>query len=257
MISSFFRKSEIVLDCFTYNYSAFENAKIDHAIKYMPEWWKKTPSINDKNQPTIKNCVGLLDYYKKGIVIPSWFELELVVAEKNNPENQWYRWNASDKMISTELSHDPLQFEKFAKEDGKNFKINSPWALQTREDLHFLWSDPFWNNKKENLGLTILPAAVNFKYQHSSHISFYLENQTQEKNFYIEPLSPLVMLHPLTEKTIVIKHHLVSKEEWDQKISRFNSMLLENSPRNLISKYSKKIKLNDKIDKINQCPFKK
>jgi predicted metallo-beta-lactamase superfamily hydrolase len=65
------------------------------------------------------------------------------------------------------------------------------------------------------------------------------------------------MLHTLTEKKIIIKHHLVSKEEWDQKISRFNSMLLENSPRNLISKYSRKIKLNDKIAKINQCPFKK
>ena len=72
----FIKQEEIVLDCFTHLAYAYDYAKIDWAMKYAPDWWRELPSkVPDSNPPlvTLKHCNAVIEYYKKGIVIPSWF----------------------------------------------------------------------------------------------------------------------------------------------------------------------------------------
>ena len=70
----FTRSKEIVIDCFTHLDYAYDNAKIDHGSKYLPEWWRTTPTAVPNISPelvSIKHCTGLIEYYKKGIVLPA------------------------------------------------------------------------------------------------------------------------------------------------------------------------------------------
>ena len=73
-----FKKKKVVLECFTDNDIAFNYAKIERMDKFFPEWWKKTKKYSDKGIPTIKGCVGFIDYYKKGITIPSWNRIKFL-----------------------------------------------------------------------------------------------------------------------------------------------------------------------------------
>ena len=200
----FTKNKEIVLDCFTSVSHAYDHAKIDHAVKYLPDWWKKTPKIKE-NYGTIKNCVGLMEYYRRGIVIPSWFESEFTIFEENNPENCWWEWVSSDSQFSTNNSHPPEQFSEFAGTTGKNIKINSPWLFKTKEELYFSWTQPTWNLRNLLWDFTILPALNNFKYQHFTNINLFVENKNMQIKWVIPPLIPLVIMHPLTEKKILNK----------------------------------------------------
>jgi hypothetical protein len=255
MFDFFIKRKEIVLDCFTHNYSAYENAKIDYAYKYMPEWWKKTPSFDETtNYATIKNCVAFIDFYKKGLCIPSWFELDMKINVANDPNNILYEWNASNSDFS-ESSHDQSQFVNFSENAGKNFKITSPWLFKEKSDIKFVWSQPTWNLKSLIFNMSVLPGVVSFKHQHSTHINFYISNRMYEQQLSIEPLTPLVILHPMSDKKIKVVNHLISKDEWDNRMGALNNMTLVNTSQRLIKKYSKKVKLNEKIENVKKCPF--
>jgi hypothetical protein len=121
-IKSFCHSEESVLHCYTFLPHVHEYAKIDYAINYAPSWWRETPAqLSNPTSNTIKSCVAVLDYFKKGIVIPSWFEMDLVINSKSNPE--WYTWVGSSSDLDTDNSHRPEQFAGFAGESGKNIKI--------------------------------------------------------------------------------------------------------------------------------------
>jgi hypothetical protein len=252
----FKKKNTIVLDCFTWSNHAYEYAKIDHAIKYIPDWWKNTPkTMFKKEHATIKNCPGFIDLYKKGIVIPSWFDIELCVYEKNNSEGNWFAFNASNEDVSTSNSHEPYQFDGFCESDGKNLKFTSPWRFKTNENVNFLCSQPTWNHRSLIQNMTFLPGIVNFKYQNDTDMNYFVISGTEKKFLNIESLTPLVIMHPLTEKNIVIKNHLVTKEEYDKKFQTFKGMFLSKTKDHLINLYKKRKKLVNKLDDIKKCPF--
>jgi hypothetical protein len=251
MFDFFIKKKEIVLDCFTYVPHAYDYAKIDQAVKYFPDWWKSTPKLLDSGSATIKNCVGLIDYYKKGIVIPSWFALEVNVFEHGNSE--WFSWESSNHSVATNESHVPEQFYNFTGDQGKNLKITSPWAFKTKEDIYFTWSQPTWSHRSLLQYITALPAVVNFKYQHSTNLNFFVINKHEVQKFTIPPIEPLIILHPMTEKTVSIKNHLVSKEEWDR-IFGLDRFVFNRNSLDTLNFYKKRKKLHQKLDQ-SKCPF--
>jgi hypothetical protein len=256
MFNFFIKKSEIVLDCFTHNHSAYENAKIDYAYKYMPEWWRKTPRINEStDQATIKNCVAFIDFYTKGICIPSWFEFEMKINKLDNPDNIWYQWQASDETFSASNSHQPSQFINFSENDGKNFKINSPWLFKEKDDVKFVWSQPTWSLKSIIFNAAILPGVISFKHQHATNINFFISNRTYEQEFSIQPLTPLVILHPMSDKKVKIVNHLISKEEWNNKMNNLNTMVLGTTTEKITKAYNTKVNLSEKIENVKKCPF--
>jgi hypothetical protein len=250
----FNKSKEIVLDCFTHVPYVYDHAKIDHATKFIPNWWKETPAVNVDSEATIKNCPGFIEFYKKGIVIPSWFEMDVDILEQGNPE--LYRWQASNQDVNTDNSHKPSQFFGFAGESGKNIKITSPWAFRTKEEIYFTWTQPTWNMRDLLCDLTILPATVNYKFQHATEINFFIVNQLQSKKINISPLTPLAILHPLTERKIKIKNHLVSKEEW-LRIFGVDRFLFRRNSDDAVKFYNRKKKLQTSIEEKSSCPFKK
>lgn len=258
----FFKKPEVVLDCFTTSDRVYEIAKINHASKYFPDWWKKTPKWDDDVRlPTIKHCVGFNDFFKSGIVIPSWFEMNIIVLPKNDAS--YIKWSCSNDMVQTDNCHPIQQFHKFSFSKtniGNNFKINSPWKFRTKNLIHFTWTQPTWNQRDMISCMNILPGVMNFKYQFSTEINFLVTNDDKEKHITIYPLTPLVIMHPMTEKKVIIKTHLIDDRE-DKKIFSYSldyTHYNHNEKGSYFpSNYKKRKKLIDQLDSMNECPFKK
>lgn len=259
MLSFLFKKKEVVLDCFTFIEHAYQYAPISSAVHHIPNWWKNTQKINnDGNSATIKNCAGFIDHYKKGIVIPSWFEAELTIHEQNNIDNRWWDFKSSleDNEFSVAGSHHQGQFAGFALDNGHNIKIDSCWIFKTKEEVFFSWTQPTWNMRSVLDHITVLPAVLEFKRQHGTNINLFVTNKLNSVKIIIQPMIPLVMLHPLTERKVTVKNHLVSYSEWN-KIAHggLNKMIMKNSVQNQINMYKKRKQL-DKIANERGCPFR-
>lgn len=249
----FFKKEKIVLECFTCIPAVYDNAKIKNSSNYFPEWWKNTPKIFE-NKNTIKSCRGFIDYFKDGIVIPSWFEVDIHVYTKNDLEQRSFKVQYSNNYVDLSDSHDSIQFLNFAKNTGRNIKIRSPWAFKTRSDINFLWTQPTWHMRESFNKISVLPAVVNFKYQHHTHINFFLELGDNEYTVNIPPITPLVMIHPMTEKRVEIKNHLVDEKEFNR-IFSIESLILNRNLQDESKEYERKKQLLNKIEEIEKCPF--
>lgn len=266
LVNFFFKKKEIVLDCFTHTPHAYDCANIDTALNHMPEWFKKTPKTekdadgNDIPEAvTIKNCPGVIDFYKKGIVIPSWFTMNLKINTFLDTENPAFSFEASNDNVHTTNSHNPLQFKRFAGEHGGNIKLSCPWAFKTKEDLYFTWTQPTWSLRNFTGSLTILPAVVNYRYNHGTEINYFVEAKAHVQEIIIPPLTPLVVLHPMTERTVVIKNHLVTIEEFNR-VHGVHRLLFQRGGPDAIGFYQTKKKLIDRIESQNEitqskCPY--
>jgi hypothetical protein len=266
LVNFFFKKKEIVLDCFTHVPYAYDYAKIDSSLNYIPEWFKNTPKVekdeNGNQIPelvTIKNCVAFIELYKKGIVIPSWFSMDLKINTDSNTEKQPVEWEASNDMVHTRNSHHPDQFKRYAGPHGGNVKISSPWAFKTQEEIYFTWTQPTWSLRNFTGSLTLLPAVVNYKYNHSTEINYFVEEKPQVQELTIPPLTPLVMLHPMTERTVVIKNHLVTLDEFNR-IHGVHRMFFHRGGKDSMGLYQAKKKIIERVESQNEqtnskCPY--
>lgn len=251
MINIFKKPSKIVVDCFCVLDYVYDYTPIDHGTKFYPEWWKDTPSTcQNGNNLTIKNCVGLIEFYKKSIIIPSWFEMDLTVYSKNDPEKRYYSYESSNQHTVDKQSHHSSQFEKYALSDGSNMKLESPWCIRTPESLSWTWTQPTWNLRKDLQNFVILPAVMNFKYQHSTNINFFLINENNEKRTIIKPNTPLVALHPMTDKEIEIKRHLVGEKEF-RRLMNIDNLFLRRDAKENAKIYSQKKNFIDRMG----CPI--
>ena len=217
----FKKEDDIVLDCYTYLPYVYETAKINYAYKYIPDWWKKTPKITtDTNEASIKNCLGLKEYFKTGIVIPAWFGLQLKIHPLNHPEKMTYSYQSSTDHFK-DISHSISQFSLFADHNKVNFKMHSPWLIKCEEPINFVWSHPLYSlSTQTDKNFDIMPAVVNYKYQHDTNINAVItQEEDHEKYLEIEPLNPLIIMHPMSDRRVKFRYHLVSQEEWFQKNS--------------------------------------
>lgn len=250
----FFKKKKIVLDCFTSVPFVYDNCQINYGSRYYPDWWKDTPKELE-NYNTIKSCRAFIDYYKEGIVIPSWFEADVDLYPIGDLENKWFKIRYSNDQVDLSQSHDSIQFANFAQSYGRNIKIKSPWAFRTNNNVSFAWTQPIWSNRNFYKHFSLLPGVINFKYQHHTHINFFIELSEQSKTITIPPLTPLVMLHPLTDSKVEIKNHLVSEKEYDRIFSK-EELILNRNLSDESKEFERKKTLSKKIDDIKQCPFK-
>jgi hypothetical protein len=250
----FIKKSEIVLDCFTDLPHAYDFAKINRAIKFLPEWWKDTPKL-ENNRPTIKNCQGLIDFYLNGIAIPSWFNLQFKIysLEDSVNGNRW-EWRSSTDDLKVDY-HSLEQFFRFSEQDSTNVKIMSPWLFKTKENVFFSMTQPTWNHREWLNHLVVLPGLLNFKDQHRTNINFLAINGPLEKRISIDPLTPLVILHCMSDKKVVIKNHLVDTKEIER-MDGYHKFVFKQSHQEIINKRSERKKLFDKVEEIDSCPFK-
>jgi hypothetical protein len=210
----FFKKPNIVVDCFTDNPKAFEFAKPDHAIKFIPDWWKNIPvSYVPKDSffkhPTLKGCDGIKNNFKHGIVIPMWCDFAIEISPKGI---DYFRYQFGDH-ASQVSSHPYKQFNNYIKEEEiLHVKFHSPWYLSCKKNIYWAWTDPKWNTIKVN-DYVVLPGITSFKYQRSTNINVLFYKGEKTKIIEIKYNTPLMHIIPLSDKKLILKHHLVDETE--------------------------------------------
>ena len=189
-------------------------------------WWNKLPTIpRDNVDPTkanMKTCVGFIDFYKNAISLPSCFELMINYDKENNETINWfppasqngtnsYQDFAKDSYSPIVEVHHPAQWGD-AFPDMRQFKYIYPWHVEGPKNHKFLITNNFWQTKKD---LQVLNGVLDFYYQHSLNLQFFMKAESQEVVFkYGE--SPAVLV-PLNEKIkYKINYNYVSKEEWNR-----------------------------------------
>tara|TARA_R110000803_G_C11887749_1_gene310571 strand:+ start:54 stop:845 length:792 start_codon:yes stop_codon:yes gene_type:complete len=263
MIPFLRRKKEgpIFLDCYTSSHYAYNHAKIDHARKYIPEWWKREPAYLEGDKVTIKHCSAFTDYYATGIVIPLWGEVEITVHPLGERDGtfSWVSSNLDFDLHST--AHGKAQWEGFGNDNLTNIKFVSPWILKTREVVQFAWSQPTWSQPDTFNGLTALPGVMQFKTQGATNINYVVESKAETQTFNLQPLTPLAIMHPMTERKVEIRHHFVTEEKLEHIGRRGGGMLLGAGEADVLHGSSatlrkKKAAFWKKADELNKCPFK-
>ena len=245
----FFRKPKLIVDAFipeTYQHT-FEYSPVDYATKFYPDWWKNLPKVktpyfgvehNDvivTENTNMKYCEGLTNEYKNSIIIPMWTDFFF----KYNQDGSWL-WKFADYQSKGE-SH-PLTQRLGFKENFLHFKLVSPWAFKSDKDVYFQTNMPYYNYTKE-LNYENIPGTLEFYYQPTTNINLFIKNKPSE--VFIEFNKPILHLKPLSERTLVLKKHMMSVKEYYSKFSP--------APFTFKKRFLTFKKLKEKKEK--KCPF--
>lgn len=244
-----FKPKSIVIDAFTIHRAVYELYKPENSIKFFPEEIKSIPNYYDdidvhtkitKKSSTIRKCVGLIDYYKTGFILPMWTDFIC------QPQTAMHK--------ETALALIPLPFE-YNSHDRKQFsgifeeyfhvKLSSPWFFKDTTGTKFSWNSASWNLHKHMNNFTIPPAVISFEHQSQTNVNMFINKYSD--NFTLYAGTPLVHLTAISDSKVIIKHHLVDEKEI-LKIGIPNDFSDITSER-----YNKWVKQSSK-NKI-KCPF--
>lgn len=234
MFDIFHKKKTIHVDALTNNPAIFEHHPIQPSLKFIPAHLKNMSSVYYKTlqngidipQSTVKNCPGIFDIFSTGYTIPLWSDLILEVGE-----NEWKYVFADgySSIISHEMQQLPAQWQNLF-----HLKFISPWLITEKIGIKWLWIKNLWNDL-ENQGLPTMPAVVEYKHQHSTHVNML--HSKHEKKYQLTAGTPLVQLVPMTESKVKVNYHCVDNKE-------FEKIRLKNSQTFFTNNYRKQKKLN-------------
>jgi hypothetical protein len=233
----------VVLDCYTNSAGLFNYAKIKKASAYIPQWWKDLPLTNNHRghpTPTMKGCVGFVELYKQGFILPLWSDLHLELGPIGTKD---YYYKFSDGRSSITVHSQEQRGEMCDEYAYQHLKFENPWAIRCEEDINFLMTGVEYNQDRPEK-MRVLPGIVNFKYQHGANINVIWAREAESKTHLLEFNSPLAHLIPLTERKVELRLHLVSNEIY--------TSMREIS---LSTTFLKKYKINKNVVKENGCPF--
>lgn len=113
------------------------------ARNFIPSWYKKTPSTNNKNETivghnyknlplmrTVKTCPSFHDVFNDGLVLVSPCDIHIGLFDNDNT----YRWEVAIKHQDIRLeTHDDLQFLDYydSQKIRQVFKLVSPFYFKT------------------------------------------------------------------------------------------------------------------------------
>ena len=216
----FKKRSKIYVDAFTNNAAVEKYFQIQHTRDTVPDWFKKlSPTLDRTNEfkikhkvATLKHCEGFVSLFKKGLMLPLWADL---IIETFNDGSVNYSFSAPETRGID--FHDKEQL-------GQSFnnyihmKLLSPWLLEEKTGVSWMFLHPSWNSIEHLFDYHAVPGLLNFKYQPSCHVNLLLPKKQQR--IELSAGLPMAQMIPMSEKEIVIKHHLISYEEFDKKILR-------------------------------------
>lgn len=248
-----FKKKPLVLDCFTHIPPVFMFSKPVLGKHALPDWWRALP--NNKNRlswgdPTktnnMRGCVGVIDYYKNSVVLPLWSDLDVTVGPAGDDT---YRYQFSDGFSSIE-PHSHQQYQGFA--DPAHFqhlKLVSPWAFRTKDSVSWVASWPTYNETSPNKYL-ILPGTNNFAYSPGTNVQMLVFKQPgQPVELALTHGTPMYAFHPLTDRPVDIRTHLVSDDEFKRATAA--------SCTYKFNKAGMSTRLLIKRGEVQQCPIHK
>ena len=138
------KKRKLVLDLFTHRQMIFDAAKPKHAPHFYPEWWKKVKTeqqIGNELFPTatIRRCMGFVDHYKHGFIIPMWSDLRVELGPVGDP---FFRAQFSDSTTTINSHPAELRGSYLPDTHYQHLKLHTPWAAKCKEDVYFKWEQP-------------------------------------------------------------------------------------------------------------------
>jgi hypothetical protein len=241
------KKKQLHIDCFTNRPDLYSLLPVTKSNKAFPAWWKDLPKVYDSNVSpvplhTMKSCVGFTEYFKNSFYIPFWTDAHFSVS----PGYQTGLNYAFADGTTTATVH-PVEERGTFLDPNKyqHLKIHSPWAIECKEDIKFLFNQNTWcfTTPEEFI---IPPGIVDFKYQKNTNYNLFLPYTGQSRNVFISAGSPIVTYFPMTEKEVVIHNHLLDDIEF-KKRREANSAIFS---------FGNRYRLNKSLmDSKKSCPF--
>lgn len=223
-----FKKRKLVLDLFTHRQMIFDAAKPKLAPHFYPDWWKEVKTemqVGDELFPTatIRRCMGFVDHYKNGFIIPMWSDLRVELGPIGDP---FFRAQFSDNTTSIGQHPATIRGSYLPDSHYQHLKLFTPWAAKCKEDVYWKWEQPTWSYRNPNKSI-VLPGTIEYKYQYSMNANLMFAREAGNTMVEIPFQQPLVHVTPLTERDLELRYHMVSKEEYDtlmqgEKLSNIN-----------------------------------
>jgi hypothetical protein len=198
------------------------------AIKFIPNWWKKTfltspeVSFNVKNAGNVKNCPSFIDYFSNGVIVPMWVDSILYF----NKDTKEWRWETADKKFAW-ANHSLPQFLDTVSYSYVNkpahfvFKAVSPWRIITPKGYSVLQLPLFYH---QNDDFSVLPGIIDSDYYHQANPQVLFHSNNSE--IFIKRGTPLVQYIPFKRKTLNLKVSDATQKEndiFDLENLRFNT----------------------------------
>jgi hypothetical protein len=241
----FFKRKKIVVDAFTYDVGYYEFGAPQKASRFFPNWWKGVPStINEVTnggmvveRDSIRNCVGFIEWYKRGFVIPLWSDLVLETFDDGS-----YSYQFAARQSPEITTHSPSQYG-YAINDVIHCKIEPPWRFQEKTGVYFACVEPKWNYLDRDITMDILPGTVEFQINVSANVNVFFPKADQK--MFFKHGDPLYHIIPLSEHELELKTHLVSEAEYEKL----------NSWSGYVMKFRKNYLAKKKLLNGSGCPF--
>lgn len=217
VLNLIFRKPKLTIDCFCLP-CASQNL-IKKTAHFFPEWWKnlpssftaKTPHNVEVEQPTMKTCLGFVDLYKEGFVLPLWTDLNLRIEGR---EYSYQFASMAKSSFCSITTHPPVQIgPSFS--NLIHFKIGSPWMISEKTGVKFTAIPAVWNSINLFPKMSIVPGVFDFKSQKATNINGFFHESKIPYQYNLEAGHPLLQLVPISDKKTIIKNHVLSEEEFN------------------------------------------
>ena len=251
-----FPKKKLVVDCFTSERVPYELFKIDHARKFVPDWWKKLPkTINLPNEEgqlmvnpakTMKSCYGFKQHYQHGLIIPMWTDITIALESSLTPKMM------VDSILPNQYTvHPPHERGAYLPaHEYEHVKLLSPWTIKCNRDIKWVFQCPTWNFMRPE-EIIIPPAILDYKYQGATHVNMFFRYSEEPKTIDLTAGMPLAHIIPLSEDKIELKHHLVTQEELHRLHTLPTTYLRYNSYERMRKLFKAK-----EAEEEAKCPFR-
>lgn len=177
-------------------------APIQPAKNFPPLAFKEMDAILAKgqhplyNRKTVKSCVGIIDYYSTGFVIPAWCDIEIMPSPDGRNVNVRYSHPKfkheahPPEVLQTLMSH------KFGVRNA--IKLDNPWSVWTEEGYGVMYLPMYYYDDSRNW--EAIPGWVDFDLSNVSNpINIMLK---EPKHTIIRQGEPLVQLVPIKREKI-------------------------------------------------------
>jgi len=222
------KKRKIILDLFTCRQMIYDAAKPKPAAQFYPDWWKDLKAelpLGKELFPTatMRRCMGFVDHYKHGFIIPMWSDFRIRMGEVGNP---FFEAAFSDSTTHVGTHPAALRGSYLPEQRYTHIKMSTPWAAKCSEDVYWKWEQPTYGFKHPNK-VIVLPGTIEYKYQYSMNANIMFAKQDKPSELQLDFQQPLVHVTPLSERPFELKYHMVDTHEYDrlmqgEKVSNIN-----------------------------------
>lgn len=209
------KQDKIHIDCFTSIETTARDTPIESASNFIPDWWKRLPTNYDivdeegivMKTATMKGCLGFIDLYNTGVIIPLWSDLNIKIGADGELAYRFAKFGALEQ-------HQPKSYNNNYPK-STHMKLLCPWLIREKTGVKFLLTGCYWEFLEKMPKLTVVNGVLNFKLQIACNINMFAAQDDLSYQYDLTAGTPLAQLIPLSEKRVVPHIHLIGSAEWE------------------------------------------